>query len=279
MRSDSREGGAGRPSWCALMLFGALLAGPAAAGAQEPLGQPLRERAEGTRALLLASSRAQMGVVLGATEDVGGRTGVRVLQVLPDRPAARAGIRTGDILLSLNGTPLGDEPARRVTTLMGDVEAGDTVVVVLHRDGSDHTVRVATDRQRTASFPGGVRVVAPRVVRPGTGAGRVTVEGLGGLARLPGQLGRHRLELVDMNPGLGRYFGVEDGVLVANIAAGSELGLQPGDVILSIGGRAVRDPAHARSILASYRSDEEAELEVMRDRRRITVRATMRERR
>jgi S1-C subfamily serine protease len=105
----------------------------------------------------------------------------------------------------------------------------------------------------------------------------VDAPGIRELIRLiPGQPGRHRMELVAMNPGLGRYFGTDDGVLVASIAEGSGLGLQAGDVILSIGGRAVRDPAHARSILASYRPDEDLEMDVMRDRRRTTVRGSVR---
>jgi S1-C subfamily serine protease len=263
---------AGWPRRCAPWLLMAALVAPVAASAQEPLGRPARERAEELRALVPAA-RAELGVVLGGAEQVTGRSGVRVLQALPDRPAARAGIRTGDILLSLNGTPLGDDPARQVTTLMRDVEPGDTVVVVLHRDGSDQTVRVVTERRRAAGLPARIRV-APDVLRPGIDAGAAVVEGLTALRLLPGHLGRHRLELVAMNPGLGRYFGVDQGVLVADIAAGSALGLQAGDVLLSIGGRAVRDPAHARAILASYRPDEEVEFEVMRDRRRATFRGT-----
>jgi S1-C subfamily serine protease len=272
MRSLTVVGAARRPLRCALMLLIAPLAAPWGATAQEPIGSPPRDRADEVR-LLFRSGRAELGVVLGGTERVDGRSGVRVLQVPPDRPAARAGIQEGDVLLSLNGTALGDEPGRRVTTLMRDVEPGDTVVVVLNREGSDHTVAVATERRRAIQLPEGV-TFAPRVLRPGIDPGTAVGEALRELRLLPSQLGRYRLELVAMNPGLGRYFGADEGVLVANIATGSGLGLEPGDVILSIGGRDVRDPAHARSILASYRADEEAEFQVLRDRRRITVRGT-----
>lgn len=253
-----------------------LLLLPWAAGGQEPLGAPLRERAQEARErveevrLRVLAGRAELGVVLGGAEQVDGRTGVRVMQALPGRPAARAGIQAGDVLISLNGAPLGEDPGRRVTDLMAAVEPGDTVVVVVHREGSDRTVRVATERRVLVPD---VRL-SPELLRRGFDAGPVVAETLRELRLLPGQLGRHRLELVAMNPGLGRYFGVEEGVLVANVAEQSGLGLQAGDVILSIGGRAVRDPAHARSILASYRPDEEVELQVMRDRRRVSVRGS-----
>jgi S1-C subfamily serine protease len=272
MRSFPMSDAARQSLRCASLLLAMLLVLPVTAGAQEPLGRPLADRVREARVLLQAAARAELGVVLGDAEQVDGRNGVRVLQAIPDRPAARAGIRGGDILLSLNGTALGDEPGRDVTRLMADVEPGDMVVVVVHRDGSDRTVRVVTEARRAPQLPAGVRVV-PHVLRPGTDRAEL-MEALSELRLLPAQLGRDRLELVAMNPGLGRYFGVDEGVLVANVAADSRLGLQAGDVILAIGGRTPRDAAHARSILASYRADEEVEIQVMRDRRRTAVRGT-----
>jgi serine protease Do len=268
-----------------------LLALPAALGGQDPLGTPVpRERAEElrlradalregaedlrTRVYALVQSRARLGVALGEAREVGGRTGVAVNQVVEGSPAARAGILEGDILLALDAQPLGAEPARRLTELMGEVEPGDTVAVLLSRDGRDQTVRVVTDRASPMTVRFGERGV-PGVLRPGFDPGTVITEALGERGLLAvGPLGRHRMELVAMNPELGRYFGVTEGVLVANIAAESSLGLRPGDVLVSIGGRSVRDAAHARSILASYRSDEEVEMQVVRERRTIAVRGT-----
>jgi S1-C subfamily serine protease len=271
---------------------------PAALGAQDPLGKPvpreraeelrlradalresadaLREGAEGlrTRVYAMVQSRARLGVALGEPRQVGDRTGVAVSQVVDGGPAARAGIRQGDVLLALDGQPLGEEPGGRLVALMGDVEPGDTVAVLLHRDGRDHTLQVVTDRASPMTIRFGERGI-PGVLHPGFDPGPIIAEALGerGL-RAVGPLRRHELEMVAVNPELGRYFGVTEGVLVANIAAESTLGLRPGDVLISIGGRSVRDAAHARSILASYRADEEVEMQVVRDRRTITVRGT-----
>jgi S1-C subfamily serine protease len=204
--------------------------------------------------------RAQLGVLLGETVRVGDRFGVRVEEVSPGSTAERADIRAEDVILALDGSALGDEPGRGLVDRMADVTPGDTVRLLVHRGGQDLTVPVVTNRRAV-------------VFGPGLEAGRIISEAIRGRPAII-FAGRHGLELVEMNPGLGRYFGTETGVLVANAPEDSPLGLQPGDVILSIDGRSVRDRAHVQSILASYRGDEEAEIRVQRDRRTLTLRAT-----
>lgn len=250
--------------------------------AQEPLGAPVapdREcvcawEGEGLRMMpgIARVNRARIGVELGEVAEADGRTGIRLRDVQEGGPAARAGIRPGDILLSLNGTDLGDDPTERLLTLLADVEPGDTVTLSFSREGSRQTARVVTDRaeglsifgpggrSRVWSFPRGDRL-RPTVVAPDA---RVRLR----------QLLGNGVELVAMNEGLGEYFGVSEGVLVASADEGSALGLQPGDVILSIDGRRVQDPGHAMSIIRSYRPDESLTFEIMRDRRRTTVTGT-----
>ena len=68
--------------------------------------------------------------------------GVAVTEVLPDSPAARAGIRPGDVVRSIGG-----EPVRRVGDLrraLGLLRAGREVAIELVRDGRPRTVRAAT---------------------------------------------------------------------------------------------------------------------------------------
>jgi serine protease Do len=222
-------------------------------------------------------NRARLGVELGSEVEVGGAAGISLRSVQEGGPAARAGLRGGDVLLSLDGTNLGEEPTGRLLELLGDVEPGDTVTVGYSRDGRQQTARVVTDEAPGVS-----------VFRMGDGDGAWSfprIEGrLRGRALGPDmsihvrELFGHGLELVEMNEGLGRYFDTTEGVLVASIEDEESLGLQAGDVILSIGGRDVQDPGHARSIIASYRADETISFEVVRERRRLTVTGTREER-
>jgi S1-C subfamily serine protease len=286
MIRNANGAGTGARWWLVL----ALLVIPASLTGQDPLGRPAqertqeraqelralaesaRERAQEMRTRMLRLGQAELGLVLGEAVDLNGGTGLRVIQVLPDRPAQRAGIQEGDLLLSVAGHALtGGEPGE-VSRRMMDVEPGDTVPVLVRRAGEDRTFHVVAGRRGAVVLGPGFRIRAEGMpegieVWPGE---MIRQQLEGSLA----QLRRHRMDLVAMNPGLGRYFGVEDGVLVVSVEEESRLGLQPGDVMVSIGGRAVRDPGHARSILSSYRPDEVVEIVVVRDRQRTTVRGS-----
>jgi hypothetical protein len=84
------------------------------------------------------------------------------------------------------------------------------------------------------------------------------------------------LQLADMNEGLAAYFGTADGVLVTEVAESATLGLEAGDVILSIGDREVAETQDVRRILASFDIDEPVTFRVRRDNREIQVSGTRR---
>ncbi len=63
------------------------------------------------------------------------------------------------------------------------------------------------------------------------------------------------LELRELNEGLGGYFGTTEGVLVLSVGEEPELAIEPGDVILAVGGRDVGDPSGVRRSLGSYDED------------------------
>ena len=93
--------------------------------------------------------------------------------------------------------------------------------------------------------------------------------------RWGGSRGAHGLDLVELNAGLGAYFGTAEGVLVADVVDDSPLGLLPGDVVVAVDGRVVDDIDELHRILDSYRSDEEISLRIFRDGARTTVTGTI----
>ncbi|HEY8483235.1 MAG TPA: PDZ domain-containing protein [Longimicrobiales bacterium] len=75
-------------------------------------------------------------------------------------------------------------------------------------------------------------------------------------------------EFTELNPGLARYFdGAKEGILVLRVSPGTpaeKAGLQPGDVVVAIDGRTVRDVADLRWAIARAR-EKEIRLEVVRE--------------
>jgi hypothetical protein len=75
--------------------------------------------------------------------------GVVVAAVVPGGPAARAGMRDGDVIVSLAGQVVRDLQA--LVAALGHVKAGTPVTVVVLRDGEEKTLQVTLDA------PGGRR--------------------------------------------------------------------------------------------------------------------------
>ncbi len=79
------------------------------------------------------------------------------------------------------------------------------------------------------------------------------------------------IELVELNPDLGDYFGTREGVLVVRAPEDSTLALKGGDVIVSIGGRKPTSPMQAMRIIRSYDPGESVTLDVLRKQRHVSV--------
>lgn len=285
----------------------ALLIAPAA-GAPLLAQEPPRPRHDvGTeriplfgRVEVFTARRARLGVVVNPVAVETDSIGALVQSVTPNGPADRAGIRSGDILVRINGQSLVDGDVRAgkgqsvpwvaVSLISAGINAGDSVVVQYQR-GKDRriTTLVAGDepawsyktrdgtpftelpdeelrafregfdpdiRMRVEGGPPGTRTYTMRTPMP-----RIFMLG-SPLADV---------ELAPLNPALGRYFGVSDGVLVINLPPDSRLGLKPGDVVLSVDGRKVLLPGQLFRVLQSYEPGEVFKLEIMRRKKREIV--------
>ncbi len=84
------------------------------------------------------SNRAYLGVKIA---DTGEESGVYVTQVLAGTPAAKAGLRTGDLITSVNGTKTPTSSA--LGTVLAGLKPGQTVkVTVMHQSGTTDTVNL-----------------------------------------------------------------------------------------------------------------------------------------
>lgn len=207
------------------------------------------------RGLRSRTPRAVLGV--GIDDD---ERGARVVGVTPGGGADEAGVRTGDVIVAMDGAALlgGEQgsPAEVLVAQMDNVEPGDTVSLTILRDGEERELEVEARPARARVFG--------YAVPPG-GAGGPGFDFMRPIRRWAD------MEMVELTPGLGAYFGTEEGMLVVRAPRDESLGLQDGDVILQIGGRTPNDVGHALRILGSFEPDEQLELTIMRDRQRRTL--------
>ena len=79
---------------------------------------------------------------------------LRIVSPLEDSPSLEAGVRAGDVVLSIDGTDtLGLGTDRCIELLMGE-EGTPVVVVVRHRDGTEETIEIVRRRIETRSVKG-----------------------------------------------------------------------------------------------------------------------------
>jgi S1-C subfamily serine protease len=244
--------------------------------ASVPAALPAQEEAR-----IVTTDRGRIGVLIDSERDADS-LGARISEVIEDGPAEKAGLRAGDVITTWNGTSLtagtGRDPGQRLLRMARRLAPGDTVNVEYRRGTETRSASIVADDK-------GPYVVAlpdmRRMERHLEGMGRH-------FDRMGARLGQefdfhvHRrhggLELVELNPDLGEYFGTKEGLLVVRAPSDSTVPLKAGDVIVTIDGRKPQSAAHAHRILGSYEDGERTKVEVLRKRKRTTLEWTVPER-
>lgn len=168
------------------------------------------------------------------------RQGAVVAQVERGSPADRAGLRAGDVVLSVDGAPV--KSSADLRNRIGLVEVDRTVAIELLRDGRRRIARVQV------SEASGAATEAGEVIPQLAGAG---------LSELPSD-----------HPAFGRIAGV----LVTEVARGSpasRIGLRRGDIILGLDRQPVRSLAELRA--AAPRPGEPMTLNLLRGNTEIML--------
>ena len=165
-----------------------------------------------------------LGADIAASLDLETEQCVLFASVVTDSPAAKAGIRSGDVIVSLNGQEV--KQIKDLPWLVAELKAGQKAKMKVWRQGELRTlnpiIRTAPNEQ---SEP----------VQLGANSEHSN-----------GKLG---LSLAKLTPELRQRYGISNGttgVLIAEVRPNSpahQKGLQPGDVISRVGQTKVDNPA------------------------------------
>jgi serine protease Do len=201
--------------------------------------------------------------------------GAVVEDVRADGPAARAGMRAGDVVLTFDGERV--RSARHLMRLADETGRGREVGVTVLRAGKSLDLKITPvagssfaaleplrREFRSFTLPDSLAQMSPRLRREWSDERPAS-----GMALAGRRLG---IEIQNVSGQLASYFGTTSGVLVTSVEAGSvaaTAGLRAGDVVTAVGGAAVRDTEELRRRLNE--AAPETTITVTRDRKETTL--------
>jgi len=156
-------------------------------------------------------------------------SGALVSQVIDGSPAAKAGLRSGDIVLRVNDKDV--KSATQLSTLVAGLNPGSEVELQVLRDGSRKTISLELGEREANA----------------TAQSRTEENG----ERTPARWG---LRLAPVPEDMASALEIEHGALIRRVEPGSpaeDAGLSPGDVIVSVNEHQVQDVDDALSALRS----------------------------
>ncbi|MGE0281078.1 MAG: DegQ family serine endoprotease [Rhizobiaceae bacterium] len=158
---------------------------------------------------------AQIAEALGMARP----SGALIADIADDGPAARAGLKPGNVVLSINGSPI--EHVDVLGYRLATQAIGATVKLDVLRQGQEENVDVILAR-----MPDGGDGIATEIAGNSPFAG---------------------VKVAKLSPRLAQQLGVDgDGVAIVDLAQGSpadSVGFQPGDIVRAVNGQAIDSPA------------------------------------
>jgi serine protease Do len=199
--------------------------------------------------------------------------------------AAKAGLRTGDIVVEFDGERV--RGARHFSRLVRETPAGRAVKGTYVRDGARRTADITPEESDRLSMT--LPDLGPEIER--------------GLRRLPrnftfdlppqpfevplspgtrnGARGRLGVALAPLSDQLAAYFGAKEGVLVSTVESESpaaRAGIKAGDVITAVNGRSVQNVGDVTRAVRDAQPNASVEVRLFRDRKEMTVQVMLRDR-
>lgn len=203
--------------------------------------------------------------------------GVVLESVVPDSPAAKAGLKENDVITEVNGQRV--EGTTEFRRMIHEIPAGRAAQFTVWRDGRAQTISVTLGKSEDRgnvwykSAPRVFNFELPRMEIPKV---RPMPEMEWGYGMLGGSRARLGIDAEDLNGQLGAYFGAPDdeGVLVRDVNSGSaaeKAGLKSGDVITSLDGDRIHSLGDLREKLADKKDEKSVKLGVLRNKSELSV--------
>jgi C-terminal processing protease CtpA/Prc len=207
--------------------------------------------------------------------------GVLLGRILPDSPAAKAGLKDNDVITEINGQRVeGEAQFRR---MIHEIPAGRSAQFTVWRDGRAQAINVTLGKSEEhantwfKTAPRAFSFQLPKIEMPEVTPMPGMDWNYGVLAGARPRLG---IDAEDLSGQFGTYFGAPDGegVLVREVNSGSpaeKAGVKSGDVITALNGERIRSLGDLREKLAAKREDKTVKLGVLRNKSEMSITVEM----
>jgi len=203
--------------------------------------------------------------------------GVEVSSVAEDGPAAKAGIKDGDVVLEFNGQPV--QGTTQFQRMVRETPVGRQVKITIWRNGAAQTVTATVGENKMNMMSGD------------DGNWNFSMPTMPAAPMPPNMFDMPRFQMSSQSPMLGiegeslgqqeqlaEFFGVQEGVLVRNVKKGSaaeKAGLKAGDVITKVDDSKVASTADITRTLRGLKSKKTFNLTVMRNKKEMPLSITL----
>lgn len=179
---------------------------------------------------------------LGLEDD----NGALVAAIVPDSPAARAGLQQGDVILTMDGQRI--EDSRHLTQRIGATGVGANIRLGIQRNRRPMNINVRiAERPSEEVVANALPRATPPAATPESATPEVAQSALGLAVRPLTEQDRARLSLQSAS-----------GLVVLSVSPNSDLArkrVQPGDVIVEADGQSVRDLAQFEAAVTEARRE------------------------
>lgn len=200
--------------------------------------------------------------------------GVQVTEILPDGPAAKAGLQTNDVIVQYDGHEV--EGTVQFRRLVRETPPGRNVAITALRGGHEEKLTIQVGN-RAKNLESELREATPLTLSVPSQSYSFKMDMPEVFMGMTPTLG---IEAEDVTGQLGAYFKVpgDDGVLVRSVSSGTpaaKAGLKAGDVITRVDGLTVTTLAELRARLREKREEKTVSVMVMRQGSPLSVTVTL----
>jgi serine protease Do len=198
-------------------------------------------------------------------------------RIVPDSPAAQAGLKENDVVLEINGQRIeGSEQFRR---MIHEIPAGRTANLTVWRDGRSQTIKVTLGKPESSNmkvFTGGPKSFSFKMPTMPAMPDLSGLDHLRTFSMVSPESPLLGIDAENLRGEFGNFFGAPDGegVLVRRVfanTAAAKAGVKVGDVITSLDGERIRNVSELREKLLTNREGKSLKLGVVRNKSELTL--------